>query len=334
MTGLDPRSLDPASITRDSNGHPATLIAPTQLFKRAAKYPTFATGGRTHSILVQNRDAFSWGKNHVYECGQGHTDDIIRPKQLITGRERELRDWVWAGAGHQFGMLASHTRITQSWERSHNELRSPALGTDGHQFDMLASHTRNTQRWDRSRNELRSPTSATGGQAGPPEENDSSSSVSVEISLSGESLTADKDGQAEPSSGHVKSMDIRAKSYERPSEPMDSRIVSGNRRFPAEREEPSRQQNSVSGGRLPLAPAARDLVAEEPQEIVRTQKQPPPRGHNLLLAPKRVTVVEERQTVERTRTRTLQRTQLTQQNNNNSYDTEIIDLSSSLPATS
>lgn len=79
VTGLDPNSLDPAKIIRESDGRPVMSITPTQL-KRAAKSPTFATGGRTHSILVRNGRAFSWGKNHVYECGQGHTGNIVKPQ--------------------------------------------------------------------------------------------------------------------------------------------------------------------------------------------------------------------------------------------------------------
>lgn len=154
MTGLDPISQDLAKIIRDTDEQPVMLITPTQL-KRAAKSPTFAAGGRTHNILVRNGRAFSWGKNHVYECGQGHTDDVVKLTKLITAREGERRDWVWAGAGHQFGMLASQTR--------------------------------NTQRWERSRNEVRSPASATDGQVGPPKENASSSSVSDESRPSGES---------------------------------------------------------------------------------------------------------------------------------------------------
>lgn len=211
MTGLDPNSLDPAKIIRDSDGHPVTLIAPTRLkLKRAAKSPTFATGGRTHNILVRNGEALSWGKNHVYECGQGHRGVIVKPKELITAREGKQRHWVWAGAGHQFGMLASHTR--------------------------------NTQRWERSRNELRSPASATDGQAGPPEENASSSSVSDETRPSGESPASGRDGQVESSSGNAESSSVasRARSYERSSEPMDHRVVSGNIPVPKEQEGPLR----------------------------------------------------------------------------------------------
>lgn len=226
MTGLDPNSLDPAKITRDPGGHPVMLIAPTQL-KRAAKSPTFATGGRTHNILVGNGRAFSWGKNHVYECGQGHTGDIVKPTKLITAREGELRDWVWGGAGQQFGMLASHTR--------------------------------NTQRWERSRNELRSPASATDGQAGPPEENASSSSVSDETRSSEESLASGRDGQAEPSSGNAEPSSVasRARSYERSSEPIDPRIVSGNISVPKERESPLRLMGDEERPELELQPGPR-----------------------------------------------------------------------------
>lgn len=98
------------------------------------------------------------------------------------------------------------------------------------------------------------------------------------------------------------------------------------------RRQPSRQ-NLVAGERVPLAPArlpvaegtqdaaplpvaeeTRDVaprerrplatasapVAEEPQDIVRTQKQPSPQNPT---APKRVTVIEETETIARKRTR-------------------------------
>lgn len=147
ITGHDPDSLDPADFIRKSDGRPMILITPTQV-TRVAKSPTFAAGGRTNSILVRtdNGRAFSWGENNVYQCGQGHTDDVVKPERLITAREDRQIDWVWAGAGHQFGMLASQTR--------------------------------NTLRWERSRNEPGSPASAMDGQAGPPKENTSSSSLS------------------------------------------------------------------------------------------------------------------------------------------------------------
>lgn len=227
MTGLDPNSLDPAKIIRDSDGHLVMLIAPTQL-KRAAKSPTFATGGRTHNILVQNGRAFSWGKNHVYECGQGHTGDIVKPAKLITAREGELRHWVWAGAGHQFGILASHTR--------------------------------NTQRWERSRNELRSPASATDGQAGPPEENASSGSVSDE---------SGRDGQAETSSGNAESSSVAsgARSYERSSEPIDPRIVGGNIPVPKERKGPLRLMGDEERPELELQPGPRGPRSRSPRPI-------------------------------------------------------------------
>lgn len=225
MTGLDPSSLDPARIIRDSNGHPTTLIAPTQL-KRTGKSPKFATGGGTHSILVRNGRAFAWGKNHGYECGQGHSDDIVKPTKLITGRKGELRGWVWAGAGHQFGMLASHTR--------------------------------NTQRWDRSLNELRSPASATDGRAGPPEQYAFSSSVSDETRPSGESPAWGRDWRAGPSGrrGESSSVASRARSYGRSREPIDPRIVSGNRPFSREREGPLRLMGDEPSPEVELQPGS------------------------------------------------------------------------------
>lgn len=173
MTGLDPNSLDPADFIADSDDQkPVILITPTQV-TRVAKSPTFAAGGRTHNILVRtdNGRAFSWGENHVYQCGQGDTDNVVKPGQLIIAREDRQRDWVWAGAGHQFGMLASHTV--------------------------------NTLRWERSRNEPGSPASVLDGQAGPPKGNNSSSSASDGTMPSGESPAPARDGQAEPSSGNA-----------------------------------------------------------------------------------------------------------------------------------
>lgn len=177
MTGHDPNSLDPAEFIRNSDEWPVILITPTQIM-RVAKSPTFAAGGRTHSILVRtdNGRAFSWGENHLYQCGQGHTDDVVEPKRLITAREDRQRDWVWAGAGHQFGMLAAHTR--------------------------------NTMRWERSRNEPGSPASAMDGQAGSPKENASSIFVSDETRSSGESPAS---AQVEPSRGRSESNSVASR---------------------------------------------------------------------------------------------------------------------------
>lgn len=178
MTGLDPDSLDPADFIADpDDGQPAILITPTQV-TRVEKSPTFAAGGRTHNILVHidNRRAFSWGENHVYQCGQGHTDNVVKPAQLIIAREDRQRDWVWAGAGNHFGMLASHTVNTLSWKRSRNELGSPA--------------------------------SVLHGKAGPLLENISSSLASDGTMPSGESQASTRDGQAEPSSRNAESSSV------------------------------------------------------------------------------------------------------------------------------
>lgn len=135
---------------------------------------------------------------------------------------------------------------------------------------MLASHTRNTQRWERSRNELRSPASATDGQAGLPVKNASSSSVSDKTRPSRESSASGRDGQVEPSSGSVESSSVasRASSNRRSGEPIDPRIVSRDIPVPKEREGPLRLMGDEESPELELQPGARSPSSRSPRPKV------------------------------------------------------------------
>ncbi|KAL9058562.1 MAG: hypothetical protein Q9162_001717 [Coniocarpon cinnabarinum] len=115
QTGLDLASLpvdDPAVVVTDERGRPRILLRPT-----VVPIPpcTHITAGSDHCIAITaDGKAYSWGFNVNYQCGQGNTDDILVAK-LMNGKHIRDRKIVWAGAGGQYSMLASHAdKISQS----------------------------------------------------------------------------------------------------------------------------------------------------------------------------------------------------------------------------
>ena len=105
--GLDIASLPEAHLIKDVSDQARILIRPTAVPAGTIGTAKMAAVGTDHTISINtDGEAFSWGFNVNYQCGQGTTDDILRPTQIqnTAVRDRELN---WAGAGGQFSVFTS-----------------------------------------------------------------------------------------------------------------------------------------------------------------------------------------------------------------------------------
>ncbi|KAI9652143.1 MAG: hypothetical protein M1831_007175 [Alyxoria varia] len=107
QVGLDVGTLpinDPSTVVSDDRGNPRILLRPTPLPIPKCVY---VAAGTEHSIAItEEGEAYSWGFNINYQCGQGTEEDIWVAKRMD---EEHIRDKtvVWAGAGGQYSMLGA-----------------------------------------------------------------------------------------------------------------------------------------------------------------------------------------------------------------------------------
>ena len=59
------------------------------------------------AAIDKDGKAFSWGFSANYQTGQGTDDDISAPTRIENTAVREIK-LVWAGAGGQYSIVASH----------------------------------------------------------------------------------------------------------------------------------------------------------------------------------------------------------------------------------
>lgn len=105
--GLDIASLPDADLVKDASNKARILIRPTGLPAGTIGTAHTATVGTDHTICINtNGEAFSWGFNANYQCGQGTTDDVAHPTRIENSAVRN-RNLNWAGAGGQFSVLTS-----------------------------------------------------------------------------------------------------------------------------------------------------------------------------------------------------------------------------------
>ena len=105
QSGLKVANLPEEDVVRDEKGAARILVAPTAV--EALGEAAHAAAGTDSSIVVNKAgQAFSWGFSGNYQTGQGTTDDIEVATKIDNTAVRGKK-LVWAGAGGQFGMLAS-----------------------------------------------------------------------------------------------------------------------------------------------------------------------------------------------------------------------------------
>ena len=103
--GLKVANLPEDDIVRDEKGAARILAAPTAI--DGVGEAAHAAAGTDSSIMVNKAGrAFSWGFSGNYQTGLGTTEDV-EVATLIDNTAVREKKLVWAGAGGQFGMLAS-----------------------------------------------------------------------------------------------------------------------------------------------------------------------------------------------------------------------------------
>lgn len=104
--GLDINALlknNPAGVILE-RGKPRILILPAAL---PISESMFATAGSDHNVLITSQgDAYSWGFNTNYQCGQGSDVDEVCVATLINNSAVRDKNLTWAGAGGQYSLLA------------------------------------------------------------------------------------------------------------------------------------------------------------------------------------------------------------------------------------
>jgi regulator of chromosome condensation len=103
-TGIDVKRLPVESVIHDDRDRPRILQNATRVSTFDA---VFATFGTEHAIAItKDGKGYSWGFNSSYQTGHPQDDDII-VATMIDAKSVRDKKLIWAGAGGQYGMLAS-----------------------------------------------------------------------------------------------------------------------------------------------------------------------------------------------------------------------------------
>ncbi|CRG91655.1 Guanine nucleotide exchange factor SRM1 [Talaromyces islandicus] len=103
-TGIDPSALAKDDIIYDERDRPRILTNATRI---PGLDVTYATYGSEHAIAVtKDGKAYSWGFNSSNQTGQPGDDDI-KTATVIQSKAIVDKSFIWAGAGGQYGMIAS-----------------------------------------------------------------------------------------------------------------------------------------------------------------------------------------------------------------------------------
>ena len=106
--GIDPDSLSDIDVIKDSSNRPRILIQPTELPAATIGTANLVAVGTDHNIAINKAgEAYSWGFNVNYQCGQGGgSDDIDEPTRIENTAVKD-RELIWAGCGGQFSILTA-----------------------------------------------------------------------------------------------------------------------------------------------------------------------------------------------------------------------------------
>lgn len=101
-----PTAHDEEAFTSTSTSS-STSSSPTSSASGAASASAIAVGTDTSIVVTAGGEAWSWGFNTTYQCGQGQTPGEVFPPRRIDNSVVRGRKIVAAGCGGQFSMLAS-----------------------------------------------------------------------------------------------------------------------------------------------------------------------------------------------------------------------------------
>ncbi|PCG98507.1 Regulator of chromosome condensation, RCC1 [Penicillium occitanis (nom. inval.)] len=103
-TGIDASTLAEEDVIFDDRGRPRILTNATRIPNLEVAYATYGT---EHAIAVTtDGKAYSWGFNSSNQTGQPGDDDV-KVATLINSKAVQEKKFVWAGAGGQYGMIAT-----------------------------------------------------------------------------------------------------------------------------------------------------------------------------------------------------------------------------------
>lgn len=106
--GLHPDSLPDTDVIKDSSDKPRILIQPTELPAATIGTARLVAAGTDHNVAINAAgQAYSWGFNVNYQCGQGAGLDDIEEPTRIENTGVQHRELIWAGCGGQFSVLAA-----------------------------------------------------------------------------------------------------------------------------------------------------------------------------------------------------------------------------------
>lgn len=107
--GLSVSKIPEEDIIYDDREKPRILIKPTAV--SGVGEVVHVANGTDHNIAINGGgQAYSWGFNVNYQCGQGIIDDIILPT-LVDNTAVRGKKLSWAGAGGQFSILAGPSKF-------------------------------------------------------------------------------------------------------------------------------------------------------------------------------------------------------------------------------
>lgn len=115
-TGMDLDALPDEGVIYDRRDKPRILSKPTPLPDLKV---SFIAAGGDHSLVISqgDRKPYSWGFNGNHQTGHNVEDDIETPTKIVSKSIRD-KEFVWAGAGGQFSLLAEEVAITVESDES------------------------------------------------------------------------------------------------------------------------------------------------------------------------------------------------------------------------
>lgn len=106
--GFDPNSLPNTDVIKDASDQPRILIHPTESPSATIGTAKLVAVGADHNIAINAAgQAYSWGFNVNYQCGQGAGLDDIEQPTRIENTAVKNRELTWAGCGGQFSVMVA-----------------------------------------------------------------------------------------------------------------------------------------------------------------------------------------------------------------------------------
>ena len=106
--GLDPNSLASADTIQDLSNQPRILTQLTMLPTTRIGTAKLVAVGTYHNVAINTAgQAYSWGFNINYQCGQDACSVDIHEPTRVENTAIKNRDLIWVGAGGQFSIMAA-----------------------------------------------------------------------------------------------------------------------------------------------------------------------------------------------------------------------------------